>query len=150
MTRELLKQAARQALEALEDIIVQVKYYEQGTSLEAMECIIGQVKYYEQRTSVIVALRQALEQPKQEQEPVAWMDLHEELGQLRWMGNDAGWDCAINAVKKRLEELALYTETPKREWQNLTEAEIRDIRKRNQSHDAFAHAIVNKLKEKNT
>ena len=39
------------------------------------------------------------------QEPVAWMDLHKELGQLRWMGGDEGWDNAIHAVRKRLEEL---------------------------------------------
>ena len=66
-----LEQLARQALEALEAIIVQVKYYEQSASLEALEDIIGQVKYYEQRTSVIVALRQALEQ-QANQEPVAY------------------------------------------------------------------------------
>lgn len=73
-----IEQAARQALEALEAIIVQVKYYEQSSSLEAMEGIIGRVKYYEQRTSVIVALRQALDQPAEEpvaqptDEPYGW------------------------------------------------------------------------------
>ena len=41
-----------------------------------------------------------------EQEPVAWMDLHKELGKLRWMGGDEGWDNAINAVRDRLIELA--------------------------------------------
>lgn len=39
------------------------------------------------------------------QEPVAWMDLHKELGQLRWAGKDIGWDLAIDAVRNRLEEL---------------------------------------------
>ena len=39
------------------------------------------------------------------QEPVGEVDLHKELGQLRWMGGDEGWDNAINAVMKRLEEL---------------------------------------------
>lgn len=44
----------------------------------------------------------------------------------------------------------LYAEAKERKWSGLTQAEIRDIRKRNQSHDAFAHAIINKLREKNT
>lgn len=44
----------------------------------------------------------------------------------------------------------LYTKPVHREWIGLTQAEIRDIRKRNQSHDAYAHAIINKLREKNT
>ena len=38
---------------------------------------------------------------------------------------------------------------PKRKWQGLTEEELRDLRKRNQQHDAFARAIEDKLKEKN-
>ena len=44
--------------------------------------------------------------PQPVQEPVAWMDLHKELGKLRWMGGDEGWDNAINAVRDRLIELA--------------------------------------------
>lgn len=52
------------------------------------------------------ALVAAHEREKQaEQEPVAWMDLHKELGQLRWAGKDIGWDLAIDAVRNRLEEL---------------------------------------------
>jgi hypothetical protein len=38
---------------------------------------------------------------------------------------------------------------PEREWQGLTEEELRDLRKRNQQHDAFARSIEAKLKEKN-
>lgn len=34
-------------------------------------------------------------------------DLHKELGQLRWMGADEGWDRAIEAVRKRIAELNL-------------------------------------------
>ena len=40
------------------------------------------------------------------QEPVAWMDLHKELGQFCWLGVDEGWNLAVKAVQKRLEELA--------------------------------------------
>ena len=49
-------------------------------------------------------IREALAEPVK-QEPVGEVDLHKELGQLRWMGGDEGWDNAINAVMKRLEEL---------------------------------------------
>lgn len=31
--------------------------------------------------------------------------LHKELGQMKWMGSDAGWDLAIDAVRKRIESL---------------------------------------------
>ena len=47
---------------------------------------------------------EALEQPAQE--PVAWMDLHKELGFMKWIGADDGWDKAIEAVRKRLVELS--------------------------------------------
>ena len=50
------------------------------------------------------AIREALAEPVK-QEPVGEVDLHKELGQLRWMGGDEGWDNAIHAVRKRLEEL---------------------------------------------
>ena len=58
------------------------------------------------------------------QEPVALMDLHKELGQLRWMGGDEGWDNAIHAVRKRLEELYAAPVSAKREWVDLTADEI--------------------------
>lgn len=44
------------------------------------------------------------EQPAQEH--VAWMDLHKELGFMKWIGADDGWDRAIEAVRKRLVELS--------------------------------------------
>lgn len=31
--------------------------------------------------------------------------LHIELGQMRWLGEDDGWDRAIDAVRKRIEEM---------------------------------------------
>ena len=81
------------------------------------------------------------------QEPVAWL-------------TEAAWGTDVSLEKPDFGKAewkapepkvtALYPTLPTREWQNLTEAEIRDIRKRNQSHDVFAHAIINKLREKNT
>lgn len=152
-----LEQAARQALQALENINNTDSYWWQEVDEQTIKELDDAEK----------ALRQALEPPKQvpfeywsavegwvkidevrehfdsvgcgtiyktagegrvplaiaqpKQKPVAWMDLHEELGQLRWMGNDAGWDCAINAVKKRLEELALYTEPLQHRLESTTD-----------------------------
>lgn len=36
---------------------------------------------------------------------VGLLNLRRELGTLRWMGSDDGWDLAISAVQKRIEEL---------------------------------------------
>ena len=86
-----LEQAARQALEALE----RWKEWDERTQQEMHDDIDD---------AAITALREALAE-QAEQEPVAWMDLHKELGQLRWAGKDIGWDLAIDAVRNRLEEL---------------------------------------------
>ena len=126
-----LEQAARQALEALHGFIPYLPLSDKA-----------QCGRYDES---ITALRQAFKQPKQE--PVAWL-------------TEAAWGTDVSLEKPDFGKsewkapapkvTALYPTLPIREWQNLTEAEIRDIRKRNQSHDAFAHAIENKLKEKNT
>ena len=109
-----LKQAARQALGAL-------------VRAEAM--------YGQPNADIQTALRETLASRCQtttteqaEQEPVAWMDLHKELGKLRWMGGDEGWDNAINAVRDRLIELAtprpVRTKDPCNPWQDLTDDEV--------------------------
>ena len=36
---------------------------------------------------------------------VGLLNLKRELGTLRWMGSDDGWDSAIYAVQKRIDEL---------------------------------------------
>ena len=91
-------------------------------ALEALESIIGQVKYYEQRTSVIVALRQALEQPKQE--PVRWMYdwKNDGLTVTDWVTSDK--DEAYNLTKGHFNIRPLYTEPPKREWVGLKDTEL--------------------------
>jgi hypothetical protein len=90
-------------------------------------------------------LKQAAQQAAGE--PVAWL-------------TEAVWGTDVDLVKPDFGKSEFKTEPkvtalyaapqPAREWQNLTEAELRYIRKRNQSHDAFARAIESKLKEKNT
>lgn len=83
------RKAMQQALEALEQL--------DGIDTET-ECVTIDVG------DTIEALREALAQ-QGEQQPVAWLDLHKELGQLKWAGRDEGWDMAIRAVQKRLVEL---------------------------------------------
>jgi len=46
-------------------------------------------------------------------------------------------------------EFKQSSQVPSVQWQNLTEAELRDLRKKHQSHDAFARAIEEKSREKN-
>ena len=60
--------------------------------------------------AAIEALRQALAQP--EQEPVAWMD------------KDSG---VVGRLHQWKNAIPLYTAPPKREWQNLTDDEIKEI-----------------------
>jgi hypothetical protein len=43
-------------------------------------------------------------------EPKALTALHKELGQLRWMGADEGWDRAIKSVRARIAELLRESE----------------------------------------
>jgi hypothetical protein len=159
----LLEQAARQALEALEQHLTHHEHgcvYLDPAVTALREALENHESAYQRgyldgmaKPCIDCADRklQAFKQPKQE--PAAWMDLHEELGQLRWIGNDAGWDCAINAVKKRLEELALYTAPPKREWVGLTDEEIKQgFQESWVTEQAWQSAVwwaEQKLKEKN-
>lgn len=89
-----------------------------------------------QSMRAITALRQAIEDAEQ-QEPVAWRyngKLHE--------FDPSDW--ATGPVTP------LYTSPPaSKPWVSLTDEERRELRKRNQQHDAFAKAIDAALKEKN-
>lgn len=90
-------------------------------------------------------------------EPVAWMDLHKELGKLRWMGGDEGWDNAINAVRDRLVELATTVRTKDHcnPLQDLTEEEIEAIVDSVGAHEVgywqhvFARAVIAADRAKN-
>jgi len=86
-----------------------------------------------------------------EQEPVAWMDLHKELGQLRWAGKDIGWDLAIDAVRNRLEELyaaPVRTKdlTDDEIWKELAAIQASSLKR---SWLSFARAVIAKDREKN-
>jgi hypothetical protein len=35
-------------------------------------------------------------------------DLYKELGQIHWLGSDYSWDLAIDAVRRRIEEMVGY------------------------------------------
>jgi hypothetical protein len=93
----------------------------------------------------IAALKTALAQPTAA--PVAW------LTEAVW-GTDVALekpDFCKAVFKTEPKVTALYAASqPAHEWQNLTEAELRYIRKRNQSHDTFAREIEARLQEKNT
>ena len=122
----VLEKAARQALEALEDIFGKEK----------------------KDVGAINALRQALEQPKQE--PVAWINCNVLTGKLI-----LGWEC-----ESELASEPLYTSPPAHSWVGLTDKEVRTayctISDKEWAiggmEDAtkFTRAIEAKLKEKNT
>ena len=79
------------------------------------------------------------EQPAQQQEPVAWM-YRDSWGDLK----------LSQSMPPNVGAFPLYTSPPaSRPWVSLTDEERRELRKRNQQHDAFAKAIDAALKEKN-
>ncbi len=93
------------------------------------------------------ALRARLAQP--ELEPLAW-----------WQPNEYKIEKSFSWHKKGGFIKPLYTAPPQREWQGLTDEEVRDLwswsmtakaeRTANTQQHAFARAIEAKLKEKNT
>lgn len=126
-----LEQAAKQALEAMEKTTYTFLDTEGSHGLQEQETI-------EQVYKAITALRAALEeQPAQQQEPMAW----------RYNGKLHEFDPSDWATSP---VTPLYTSPPaSKPWVSLTDEERRELRKRNQQHDAFAKAIDAALKEKN-
>jgi len=109
----------------------------------------------------VKALRAALEQPEQDEAPVAWMFQHEETGRMNYVSND-GYDAPgrfLEMNPRYALVCALYTHPPRREWRGLTDEEIRDLwswsataeaeRIATTQQHAFARAIEQALKEKN-
>jgi hypothetical protein len=117
-----LRDAARQALEALE----KVKYglWEEDSR---------------EGRALITALKAALEQP--EQEPVAWTT----------MPDADDWMFVSGTEKPPLpgEWHPLYTHPPRREWRSLSEEEFGYIYVRSATHEEFARAIEAALRSKN-
>jgi hypothetical protein len=92
------------------------------------------------RLKVIPALRARLAQP--EQEPVAWVVYDSEINDIVW--TESGMHLKQNTP--------LYTSQPQREWQGLTDDEIRKTNRLSIYEKPlieFARAIEAKLKEKN-
>jgi hypothetical protein len=135
-----LKKAAQQALEAL------------GFSCPAPHLM-------SKHDAAVTALRAALAQQEQEQEqePVAWMVTDKDGRHFIFRIN--------KPVISEGETLTpLYTHPPRREWQSLTEEEIRELTFHNQrtlwprpdrsdvraTAIPFARAIEQALKERNT
>jgi hypothetical protein len=83
--------------------------------------------------------------------------LHESVSDLRTALAQEEQEPAIYPDEARemgLEEVALYTHPPRREWQSLSEEEIRaaygkDLKYRDGDYERFARAIEAALKEKN-
>ncbi len=107
-----LREAAQQALEALEHI---EHHY---------------ISLPKAGNKAITALRAALAQQEQEQEPVAWVD----KGSIAWLGEQR----SLQRRKVR----------SRREWQSLSEEEI-EVIEWHGSPFQFARAVEAKLKEKN-
>jgi hypothetical protein len=131
-----LRDAARQALEALED-------------LNGWQSLAPPVASQAGRHAAII-LRAALEQPVQE--PVAWRTFDGEGGyDYRTYDDNENyrdeWDRRNPNHKGWVEPL--YTHPPRREWRSLSEEEFGYIHVRSATHEEFARAVEAALKEKN-
>jgi hypothetical protein len=128
-----LRQAAQQALEALEAL--------QGGCTDSNDGTVEAITVW--CPEVIEALRAALEQP--EQEPVAW---------LKTMYSGTRPMLEVDHLRKDT-STPVYTHPPRREWQGLTEEDMEDLLPLYSDPSAntemleFAAAIEVKLKEKN-
>ncbi len=112
------------------------------TDQELMQQALDALEKHVLEYETAEALRARLAQP--EPEPVAW--IHPE------------WNTYTRApamsITKKEDWIPLYTAPPQREWQGLTDEEIKAIRVSCGDplalHIEFARAIEAKLKEKNT
>ena len=104
-----LREAAQQALEALEEV-----QNHMNTS-----------DWFDMRAA---ALRAALAEPVQE--PVAWIQSnHLQLAQR------GPFSCRVEPTQRHPDFVPLYTHPPRREWRGLTEEEIRDGREQLPTED---------------
>jgi hypothetical protein len=94
------------------------------------------------------ALRARLAQPEPEQKPQAWMLIKEQgvWGAAFRFRYDA--EVAARELGERFSIVPIYTATPQREWQGLTDDDIKDCLY--MSIEKTCRAIEAKLKEKNT
>ena len=151
MSQVLIDRALlKQALEALAKNLT--RYASQPSSIwryfypSATGDYVNLREFMERAEPIITALRAALAQEEQEQEPVAWYD-----GRIFYGSQAAAsLNCADMAAL-----MPLYTHPPRREWQGLSEGEIVECDQRSHGNTdwgkkrAFAHAIETALKERN-
>jgi len=127
-----LREAAQQALEALEYA------HKDG--------------FWREQSNAIAALKAALEQPEQDEAPAAWMFQHEETGRMNYVSND-GYDATgrfLEMNPRYALVCALYTyPPPRREWRGLTDEVIADLWHQNGGfHHHFARAVERWLRGK--
>jgi hypothetical protein len=139
-----LRTAARQALEALDKA---TRYMSDSD--------------YRKLNDAIDILKAALEQPEQDEAPVAWMFQHEETGRMNYVSNDgyAATGRFLEMNPRYALVCALYTHPRRREWRELTDAELREAYLSVSGNEwclggmanaeSFYEAIEAKLKERN-
>ena len=141
-----LRQAAQQALEALEfDRFTpedETHRYYTKKAITALRNALEQ----EHALHELAALGQEIEQ-EPEQGPVAWMS-----SDKAWMWSDYSKALAAVANSPYLTLIPLYTQPPaaQRPWVGLTDEEISATSKGHIVRSTYARAIESKLKEKNT
>ena len=113
-------------------------------ALEALHC--------EKFNKAVTILREALEQPEQQAEPVAWAV---QACSKMWRGEFAEIDAKAEAkrIGGTCVAFALYTELPQRPWVGLTDGDWEWVAdKKETSLDTFAHGAAwaaDQLKERN-
>jgi len=119
-------------------------------ALEAWQTsVYGSERHHKAMLLAMTNMGQAIEQAEK-QEPVAWIT-HESKWRLTGGGN-AGGTVPVHAKQSNTAKYPLYTTPqPQREWVGLTDDEIRQIALDTPIKGVnFAHAIEQRLKEKNT
>jgi hypothetical protein len=153
-----LREAAQQALEALEKLYLPGELERVNAAITALRAALEQPDRAQRMREAGYIRRPTLremaeeEQPKQA-EPVAWMMVNKthNVGPLLYWKPQTDWHITWEAVP-------LYTHPPRCEWRGLTDEEKRECA---QAMDAeplaegwpelvkFARAIESKLKERN-
>ena len=116
----------------------------------------GSVDIAEILSAEVVRLREALAQPEQQADPVAWMFQHDETGRMNYVSND-GRNTPDLFLKTNLRYALvcpLYTAPPQRPWVGLTDEYLAQIDTEEiygvvGNHMAIAMAVEAVLKEKN-
>jgi hypothetical protein len=141
-----LRDAARQALEALETV-----FMPHHPAVIALKAALAE-EALQRLSDANQEIEAALEQP--EQEPVAWMYVGLNSNNIMH-GPHLVWrpeHMDAMSAEKGVVASPLYTHPPRREWRGLTEEEIQSIHDtyhKRMGPQEFARAIEAALKERN-